>query len=71
MLVTLGDVLFGFGRADIKPTAQVSLRKLADFLQQYPDRSLLIEGHTDTERALNRRVEVYITRSEEPVRQRG
>jgi len=25
----------------------LSLRKLADFLQQYPDRRILIEGHTD------------------------
>lgn len=47
MLVTLGDVLFEFNRAEVKPAAQASLRKLADFLQQYPDRRILIEGHTD------------------------
>ena len=47
MLVTLGDVLFEFNRADVKPAAQSSLRKLADFLQRYPDRRILIEGHTD------------------------
>ena len=47
LLVTLGDVLFEFNRAEIKPGAQVSLRKLADFLQQYPTRRVLIEGFTD------------------------
>ncbi len=120
MLVTLGDVLFEFNRAEVKPGAQVSLRKLSDFLQQNPTRQILIEGHTDsigsaasnnllsrrradavdaalvgmgmaarratavgygedypiadnatdTNRALNRRVEVYIAENEQPVKQR-
>lgn len=120
MLVTLGDVLFEFNRADVKPAAQASLRKLADFLQQYPARHVLIEGYTDnvgapgynealsrrraeavdsalagmgvasqrmatagygeefpiaansseTNRALNRRVEVYIAENDQPVRSR-
>jgi outer membrane protein OmpA-like peptidoglycan-associated protein len=120
MLVTLGDVLFESGRAEVKPGAQASLRKLADFLQQYPSRSILIEGHTDsvgsaasnaalsqrradavdaalvamglagqrtttvgygedypvadngsdTNRALNRRVEVYIADNDQAVKQR-
>lgn len=121
LLVTLGDVLFEFNRADLKPTAQGQLQKLADFLKQYPDRRVLIEGHTDsigsasyneqlsrrraeavaavltgmgigpdrvtftgygesypvadnrtdTNRALNRRVEVYISNNDQPVRMRG
>lgn len=120
MLVTLGDVLFEFNRAEVKPSAQASLRKLADFLQQYPARKVLIEGFTDnigapvynqalsqrraeavdsalagmgvatqrmetvgygeefpvaanssdTDRALNRRVEVYIAENDQPVRMR-
>lgn len=122
MLVTLGDVLFELNRAEVKPAAQSSLRKLADFLRQYPTRQVLIEGHTDntgsaaynealsgkraeavkaallgmgdglasarittvgygsrhpissnnseTDRALNRRVEVYIADNEQPVRPR-
>lgn len=120
MLVTLGDVLFEFGRADVKPGAENALRKLADFLQKNPARRVLIEGHTDsvgsaaansllserraqavagalqrlgvpaarmttvgygkdypiadnatdTNRALNRRVEVYIADNDQPVRQR-
>ena len=121
MLVTLGDVLFEFGRADIKPGSQGALRKLADYLQQHTDRRVLIEGYTDsvgsdaanlalsqrraesvaaalgamgvatsristrgygesypvadngteTNRALNRRVEVYISDNDQPVRARG
>ena len=120
MLVTLGDVLFENGRAEVKPAAQNSLRKLSAFLLQYPDRSVLIEGHTDnvgsagsnqvlsrrraeavdvallamgvssqrmatvgygedypvtdnasdSNRALNRRVEVYIADNNQPVRPR-
>ena len=121
MLVTLGDVLFEFGRADIKPGAQESLRKLSSYLQQHPERNVLIEGFTDsvgtesanmvlsqrraeavasalaglgvapgrvdvkgygksypiadnstdTNRALNRRVEVYISDNDKPVRARS
>ncbi|MCV2352270.1 OmpA family protein [Paucibacter sp. Y2R2-4] len=47
MLLTLGDVLFELGRAEIKPAAQQSLRKLAEFLRQHPQRQVLIEGYTD------------------------
>lgn len=121
LLVTLGDVLFEFGRADVKPGARESLRRLATYLQQNPERRILIEGHTDsvgsdlanrllsqrraeavaaelvalgvaqeritakgygesypvtsngsdTDRALNRRVEVYISDGAQPVRPRG
>ena len=119
-VVTLGDVLFEFNRAEVKPTAQARLAKLADFLKQFPERRVLIEGHTDnigsagyneqlsarraesirtqlallgvggerlqavgygkdfpvaandtdTNRAINRRVEVYISDNEQPVRPR-
>jgi outer membrane protein OmpA-like peptidoglycan-associated protein len=120
MLVTLGDVLFELNRAEVKPAAQQSLRKLAEFLQKHPNRQVLIEGHTDnsgasalnetlslrradavkaallaagtaaagistvghgerfpvadnasaSNRALNRRVEIYISDNEQPVRPR-
>lgn len=120
MLVTLGDVLFETNQSNVKAGAQASLRKLADFLAQYPTRRVLIEGHTDsvgsassnealsrrradavdgalvamgvskqrlstvgygedypvadnnsnTNRTLNRRVEVYIADNEQPVRTR-
>ena len=121
MLVTLGDVLFEFGRAEIKPQAQEAIAKLSNYLKQHPDRRVLIEGFTDSvgsdqanltlsqrrsqavaaalsangidptrvdtrgygeaypvasntstsDRAMNRRVEVYISNDNQPVRARG
>lgn len=121
MLVTLGDVLFETGRAEIKPAAQNAIGKLANYLKEHADRRVLIEGFTDStgsdatnmvlsqrrsqavaealraqgvdpariatrgygeqypvasnsstsDRALNRRVEVYISNDNQPVRARG
>ncbi len=48
LVVTLGDVLFETGKADLKSAATANLSKLGGFLAQYPDRSLVIEGHTDS-----------------------
>lgn len=48
ILVTLGDVLFEFGRAELLPVAQPRLDRLAEFLKQFPDRKLLVEGYTDS-----------------------
>lgn len=48
LVVTLGDVLFETGKADLRGTATANLSKLSGFLAQYPDRSLVIEGHTDS-----------------------
>jgi outer membrane protein OmpA-like peptidoglycan-associated protein len=48
MVLTLGDVLFDFGKADLKPGARVNLDRLAEFLRGNPDREVLIEGHTDS-----------------------
>ena len=47
MVVTLGDVLFDTGSAQLRGRAGQNLDKLAGFMNQYPDHRLLIEGHTD------------------------
>lgn len=47
LVVTLGDLLFETGRADLKGGATSNLDKLVVFLGEYPDRTVLIEGHTD------------------------
>ncbi len=47
LVVTLGDVLFATGRSELKGGSASNLSKLAAFLKQYPDRTVLIEGHTD------------------------
>ena len=46
-VVTLGDVLFDFNKAEIKPAAISHLAKLAAFLNSNVDRNASIEGHTD------------------------
>ena len=47
LVVTLGDLLFETGKSDLKGGAAGNLDKLAAFLNEYPDRTVLIEGHTD------------------------
>ncbi|HET6564799.1 MAG TPA: OmpA family protein [Xanthomonadales bacterium] len=47
LVLTLGNVLFATGRSDLKTSGQDSLNKLVTFLNQYEDRNILIEGHTD------------------------
>ena len=48
ILVTLGDVLFEFNKAELLPVAQPRLDRLAQFLRQFPEKKLLIEGYTDS-----------------------
>lgn len=47
MVINLQKVLFDFGKATIKPGAEVHLDKLSQFLLEYPERKVLIEGFTD------------------------
>lgn len=48
LVLTLGDVLFETGKADLLPGAMRSIDKLARFLQENPEREVLVEGHTDS-----------------------
>jgi peptidoglycan-associated lipoprotein len=41
------DAFFDFDKADIRPDARVALTQSADFLRQYPEVRVLIEGHCD------------------------
>jgi outer membrane protein OmpA-like peptidoglycan-associated protein len=47
IVLTLGDVLFATGRADLKPEATNNLLALITFLNSYPNRTAAIEGYTD------------------------
>ena len=47
LVLTLGDVLFATGRSDLKSGGTNTLDKLVVFLNEYPDRRVAIEGHTD------------------------
>lgn len=45
---TQADVLFDFGRAELKPAAIPTLRRIAaDLLARVPDASVQVDGHTD------------------------
>ncbi len=48
LVLTLGDVLFDTGKAELKVGALRSLDKLVAFLKENPERDVLIEGHTDS-----------------------
>jgi outer membrane protein OmpA-like peptidoglycan-associated protein len=48
LVITLGDVLFNINKAQLKSGGVRSVQKLADFLQQYPQHKVLIEGYTDS-----------------------
>lgn len=48
IVLTLGDVLFDIGRSDLKPGALRTLEQLTAFLVENPDRTAIIEGHTDS-----------------------
>jgi outer membrane protein OmpA-like peptidoglycan-associated protein len=48
MLLTLGDVLFDTGKATLKPGAHETIGRLADVLKEDPNRTVAIEGHTDS-----------------------
>lgn len=48
MVITLGDVLFDTGKANLKSGGARNVQKLAEFLKRYPQRRVLIEGFTDS-----------------------
>ncbi|NHZ91942.1 OmpA family protein [Massilia sp. CCM 8733] len=48
LIITIGDVLFGVDQANLTANGQATLRKLADALAQNPNRSVLVEGFTDS-----------------------
>ena len=48
VVLTLGDVLFASGKADLKEGAAGHLNQLVTFLREYPSRTVVIEGHTDS-----------------------
>jgi outer membrane protein OmpA-like peptidoglycan-associated protein len=47
LVLTLGDVLFDTAQSTLKPGAGSTVDRLAQFMRDYPDRQVMIEGHTD------------------------
>ncbi|MDP9084278.1 MAG: OmpA family protein [Pseudomonadota bacterium] len=48
LVMTLGDVLFDTGKAELNPGASRKLDQLAQFLNEHPDRRVQIDGFTDS-----------------------
>jgi outer membrane protein OmpA-like peptidoglycan-associated protein len=48
VVLTLGDVLFAVGKAELKPGAARTLDKLASAMRRDRDTTVTIEGHTDS-----------------------
>ena len=46
-VLTLGDVFFAGGQADLKAEARGNLKPVLDFIDRYPGQKVFIEGHTD------------------------
>jgi len=48
MVLTLGDVLFDVNKATLKPGAERNIDKIGEFMNNYPERVAIVEGHTDS-----------------------
>lgn len=48
IVLALKDVVFQADKADLNPGATRTIGKIADFLRQHPERSVVIEGFTDS-----------------------
>ncbi|PTR26007.1 OmpA family protein [Pseudomonas sp. GV085] len=47
-LVTFGDVLFATDKAELKANGLANINKLAQYLQENPERKVIVEGYTDS-----------------------
>lgn len=48
MVMTLGDVLFEFDKAELKASGEQTVDKLADFMEDYGNYRVRVEGYTDS-----------------------
>jgi outer membrane protein OmpA-like peptidoglycan-associated protein len=59
-----GDVLFDFGKAEIKPEAERTLDQVGTVIGQFPEGKVLIEGHTDSKGSPDINLELSKRRAE-------
>ena len=48
LVLALGDLEFEAGKASLQPSATTAIDRLAQLMNVYPERSVRIEGHTDS-----------------------
>jgi outer membrane protein OmpA-like peptidoglycan-associated protein len=64
IVITFGDVLFNTDQAVLTEGGQRTVRKLADVLTQNPDRSVMVEGFTDSTGSAAHNLELSQRRAE-------
>lgn len=64
IIITLGDVLFAVDKADLNPIGLRTVDKLAFVLLQNRERTVLIEGHTDSTGSLAHNMDLSERRAE-------
>lgn len=47
IIMTLENIVFAFNSATLQPGGEMTVRRIARYLNNYPDRNVLIEGFTD------------------------
>ncbi len=63
LVLTLSDVLFESGKSTLLPGSMRTIDKLTDFLKAYPNRNVLIEGHTDNVGSEEYNIELSLKRA--------
>ncbi len=63
LVLTLGDVLFETGRSNLLDGSMRAILKLSEFLIDNPERSVLIEGHTDDVGTLTSNLDLSLRRA--------
>ena len=64
IVLTLNNVLFDFGKTSLKPGSEETLRKIARFMIEYPERRVMVEGFTDNVGSENVNEELSLRRAE-------
>lgn len=64
LVMTLGDMLFDAGRAELQPAANRTVLKLVQFLQINPQRRVRIEGYTDNTGSAEENLELSRARAQ-------
>ena len=52
-VMTLSGEAFASGQSQLKPEARDNLQRVVEFVNRFPDKAVLIEGHTDSQGSAN------------------